>query len=141
MDQGGDGKCVLTRKLNTFDVTNLVVGAIIGADIYIVVGLSANLIGLASLLAWVLAGVMAMVIALSFAYLRDLVPESGGPLMPTSRMSPRLSADSWSGEPANFAVQTRSQQLVRKPQRKTISARCGPHPRPASSYVIPRSCI
>ena len=74
-----EGKCVLTRKLNTFDVTNLVVGAIIGADIYIVVGLSANLIGPASLLAWVLAGVMAMVIALSFAYCVTLNPRVGGP--------------------------------------------------------------
>lgn len=79
MDHQKDGKFVLTRKLNTFDVTNLVVGAIIGADIYIVVGLSANLIGPASLVAWVLAGVMALVIALSFAYCVTLHPIVGGP--------------------------------------------------------------
>ena len=79
MDQKNGEKCVLTRKLNTFDVTNLVVGAIIGADIYIVVGLSANLIGPASLLAWLMAGVMAMVIALSFAYCVTLYPKVGGP--------------------------------------------------------------
>lgn len=73
------GKVVLTRKLNTFDVTNMVVGSIIGADIYIATGLSANLVGPAALVAWVLAGVMAMVIALSFSYCVTLLPRVGGP--------------------------------------------------------------
>jgi len=58
----------LQRKLNTFDVTNLVVGAIIGADIYVATGISAGLIGPSSLLAWVLAGLMAVTISISFAY-------------------------------------------------------------------------
>ena len=69
----------LNRKLNTFDVTNLVVGSIIGADIYIATGISAGLIGPSSLLAWILAGVMATVIALSFAYCVTLLPRTGGP--------------------------------------------------------------
>jgi amino acid transporter len=72
-------RIVLTRKLNTFDVTNLVVGSIIGADIYIATGLSAGLVGPSALLAWVLAGVMAMVIALSFAYCVTMLPRTGGP--------------------------------------------------------------
>lgn len=72
-------KVTLTRKLNTFDVTNLVVGSIIGADIYIATGLSANLIGPSALIAWIVAGVMAMVIALSFAYSVTLLPRVGGP--------------------------------------------------------------
>ncbi|OPY31111.1 MAG: putative fructoselysine transporter [Methanomassiliicoccales archaeon PtaU1.Bin124] len=76
-NQGGTFS--LTRKLNTFDVTNLVVGSIIGADIYIATGLAAGLVGPAALVAWVLAGVMAMVIALSFAYCVTLLPRVGGP--------------------------------------------------------------
>lgn len=73
------GKVKLQRKLNTFDVTNLVVGSIIGADIYIATGIAAHLVGPASLLIWVLAGVMAMVIAISFAYCVMLLPRVGGP--------------------------------------------------------------
>jgi amino acid transporter len=72
-------KVVLTRKLNTFDVTNMVVGSIIGADIYIATGLSAHLVGPAALVIWVIAGVMAMVIALSFSYCVTLLPRVGGP--------------------------------------------------------------
>jgi basic amino acid/polyamine antiporter, APA family len=72
-------KIKLSRKLNTFDVTNLVVGSIIGADIYIATGITANLVGPSALIVWVLAGVMAMVIALSFAYCVMLMPRVGGP--------------------------------------------------------------
>ncbi len=67
------------RKLNTFDVTSLVVGSIIGADVYVATALGAKLIGPASLLVWVLAGVMAMVIALSFAHCVLILPKVGGP--------------------------------------------------------------
>ena len=69
----------LQRKLNTFDVTNLVVGAIIGADIYVATGISAGLIGPSSLLAWILAGLMAVTISISFAYCVFLLPKVGGP--------------------------------------------------------------
>ncbi|HVO77706.1 MAG TPA: amino acid permease, partial [Methanomassiliicoccales archaeon] len=73
------GKAVLQRKLNAFDVTNLVIGSIIGADVYVATGLSAQLVGPSSLVIWVLAGVMAMVIAISFAYCVMLMPRVGGP--------------------------------------------------------------
>lgn len=69
----------LARKLSTFDVTSLVVGSIIGADVYVATALGAKLIGPASLLVWVLAGVMAMVIALSFAHCVLILPKVGGP--------------------------------------------------------------
>ena len=60
-------------------MTNLVVGSIIGADIYIATGITAHLVGPSALIIWVLAGVMAMVIALSFAYCVMLLPRVGGP--------------------------------------------------------------
>ncbi len=75
----GDVKVKLQRKLNAFDVTNLVIGSIIGADIYVATGLSVGLIGPSSLVIWLLAGLMAMVIALSFAYCVMLMPRVGGP--------------------------------------------------------------
>src|SRR5947209_6496365 len=75
-----DGKGTdAAAKLNTFDVTSLVVGSIIGADVYVATAIGARLIGPASLLAWILAGAMAMVIALSFAYCVMILPKVGGP--------------------------------------------------------------
>lgn len=69
----------LQRKLNAFDVTSLVVGSIIGADIYIAAAIGARLVGPASLLVWLLAGAIATVIALSFAYCVAVRPIVGGP--------------------------------------------------------------
>jgi len=74
-----EGKVKLQRKLNSFDVTNLVIGSIIGADIYVATGIAARLVGPSSLIIWVLAGVMAIVIAISFAYCVMLLPRVGGP--------------------------------------------------------------
>lgn len=65
--------------LTTFDVTSLVVGSIIGADVYVATAIGARLVGPASLLIWVVAGLMAMAIALCFAYCVMMVPRAGGP--------------------------------------------------------------
>ena len=65
--------------LSLFDVINLVVGTIVGADIYIAAAFGAGFLGPASLIAWVLAGIMAIIIALSFAECSSLVPRAGGP--------------------------------------------------------------
>ena len=66
-------------KLSTFDVTSLVVGSIIGADVYVATAIGARLVGPASLVVWVLAGAMAMTIALCFAYCVMMLPKVGGP--------------------------------------------------------------
>src|SRR5437867_8177240 len=76
----GDGKGTgASAKLNTFDVTSLVVGSIIGADVYVATAIGARLVGPSSLLVWGLAGAMAMVIALSFSYCVMILPRVGGP--------------------------------------------------------------
>jgi len=76
----GDGNGTgASAKLNTFDVTSLVVGSIIGADVYVATAIGARLVGPSSLLVWVLAGAMAMVIALSFSYCVMILPKVGGP--------------------------------------------------------------
>ncbi len=67
------------KMLSLFDVVNLVVGTIVGADIYIAAAFGAGLLGPASLVAWALAGIMAIIIALSFAECSSLVPRAGGP--------------------------------------------------------------
>jgi len=66
------------QKLNLFDVTNLVVGGAIGADIYIISALGSAYLGPASLIVFVVAGVIAIIIALSFAEAAALVPKVGG---------------------------------------------------------------
>jgi APA family basic amino acid/polyamine antiporter len=76
---GGHDKVTLTRQLNTFDVTSLVVGSIIGADIYVAAALGARLVGPFSLVIWCIAGIMAIVIALSFSYCATIMPKTGGP--------------------------------------------------------------
>ena len=68
----------LRRQLNAFDVTNLVVGSIIGADIYVAAALGSKLVGPISLVLWLVAGAMAAVIALSFSYCAAILPRVGG---------------------------------------------------------------
>jgi APA family basic amino acid/polyamine antiporter len=67
-----------SKKLNLFDVTNLVIGGTVGADIYIVASLGSAYLGPASLLVWVVAGAIAILIALNFAEAAALVPQVGG---------------------------------------------------------------
>lgn len=72
-------KTGLQKKLTLFDVINLVVGAIIGADVYVASSFGAKILGPFSLVVWVVAGVIAMVIALCFAICAGLVSKVGGP--------------------------------------------------------------
>ena len=72
-------KAELKPELSLFDVTNLVVGSIIGADIYVASTFGARYLGPFSLIVWVLAGVIAIVIALCFAQCAALLPKVGGP--------------------------------------------------------------
>jgi APA family basic amino acid/polyamine antiporter len=67
-----------SQKLNLFDATNLVVGGAIGADIYIISALGSGYLGPASLVVFIVAGVIAILIALSFAEAAALVPKVGG---------------------------------------------------------------
>jgi amino acid transporter len=69
----------LKSELSLFDVTNLVVGAIIGADVYVASAFGAKLLGPFSLVVWVVAGIIAIVIALCFAQCAALLPKVGGP--------------------------------------------------------------
>lgn len=69
----------LKRELGLFDVTNLVIGTIVGADIYIAAAFGASYLGPSSIFAWLIAGIMAVVIALCFAECSSLLPKVGGP--------------------------------------------------------------
>ena len=67
------------EKLGLFDTTNLVIGAIIGADIYIATAFGMKQLGPASILVWIIAGVFAIITALAFAQCARHVQKVGGP--------------------------------------------------------------
>jgi len=69
----------LKKVLTFFDVTNIVIGSVVGADIYIASALTAGLIGPFSIIVWLIAGLLAAIIALVFAYCSYYVPKVGGP--------------------------------------------------------------
>ena len=69
----------LQRGLSQFDLTNIIVGAIVGADIYIASALTAGLVGPFSIILWAVAGLFAATIAMVFAYCSYYVPRVGGP--------------------------------------------------------------
>lgn len=69
----------LDSKLSLFDVINLVVGAIIGADIYVASSFGAGYLGPSSLIVWIIAGIIAIILALCFAQCAALLPKVGGP--------------------------------------------------------------
>ena len=76
---GSMSKVEFKSELSLFDVTNLVVGAIIGADIYVASAFGAKYLGPFSLVVWAFAGFIAIVIALCFAQAAALLPKVGGP--------------------------------------------------------------
>jgi amino acid transporter len=69
----------LRSDLTLFDVTNLVVGAIIGADIYVASSFGAQYLGPSSLVVWVVAGAITIVLALCFSQCAAMLPRVGGP--------------------------------------------------------------
>ena len=68
----------LRRQLNTFDTTSLVVGSAIGADIFVIPALIARIVGPVSILIWFIGAIIAIVIALCFAYCATILPKVGG---------------------------------------------------------------
>lgn len=64
--------------LGLFDFTLLVVGAVIGADVYVVAALGATYLGPAQLVAWLFGGVLAALIALAFVQCAAVCPRVGG---------------------------------------------------------------
>ncbi len=74
-----EGSKKLKEELTSFDLTNIIVGSIVGADIYIASALTAGLIGPFSIIVWLAAGILATIIALVFAYCSYYVPRVGGP--------------------------------------------------------------
>jgi APA family basic amino acid/polyamine antiporter len=72
------GKMELKRTLSLFDATSVGIGAIIGAGIFVVLGIAVGYAGPAVIVSIVIAGVVALFTALSFAELSSAIPKEGG---------------------------------------------------------------
>lgn len=73
-----DAGAALVPSLTLFDATSMSVGAIVGAGIFVVVGISARQAGSALLASMLVAGGMALLSALSMARLTRWLPIEGG---------------------------------------------------------------
>jgi basic amino acid/polyamine antiporter, APA family len=69
----------LTRKLGLLDCVLLSVGGMVGSAIFVFPGSTGRLVGPASTLAWVVAGLLMMAIALCYTELALAFPKEGGP--------------------------------------------------------------
>ena len=67
----------LKRSLNLLDAAAISVGAIIGGGIFVVIGIVADLAGSALVISMILAAVIALFTALSFAELASWQPLEG----------------------------------------------------------------
>lgn len=68
----------LKRTLNLFDATSIGIGAIIGAGIFVVLGIAVGSAGPAVIVSMIIAGTVALFTALSFAELGSAIPKEGG---------------------------------------------------------------
>jgi APA family basic amino acid/polyamine antiporter len=68
----------LKRTLNLIDATAIGIGAIIGAGIFVVLGIAVGYAGPAVVISMVVAGIVALFSALSFAELGSAIPKEGG---------------------------------------------------------------
>jgi APA family basic amino acid/polyamine antiporter len=68
----------LKRVLNLFDATAVGIGAIIGAGIFVVLGIAAGYAGPSVIVSMIVAGIVASFTAFSFAELSSAIPREGG---------------------------------------------------------------
>jgi len=68
----------LERTLNLFDATSIGIGAIIGAGIFVVLGIAIGYAGPSVIVSIIIAGVVASFTAFSFAELGSAIPKEGG---------------------------------------------------------------
>jgi APA family basic amino acid/polyamine antiporter len=68
----------LKRTLNLFDATAVGIGAIVGAGIFVVLGIATGYAGPSVIVSMIIAGIVASFTAFSFAELGSAIPREGG---------------------------------------------------------------
>lgn len=74
----GARETAFVRSLSEFDITLVGVGAMIGAGIFVLIGVAAGEAGPAVMLVFVLNGVVTFLTAMAYAELGSALPEAGG---------------------------------------------------------------
>jgi len=74
----GSKQPTFARDLGLFDATMLGIGAMIGAGIFVLTGLAAGEAGPASILSFVLNGLVTLITAFAYAELASAIPRAGG---------------------------------------------------------------
>ncbi|MEM2247454.1 MAG: amino acid permease [Thermoproteota archaeon] len=74
----GQTKPVLKRKLGLWDAVSIGLGAIIGAGIFVLIGIASDMAGPAVIFSIMVSGMSAIFTALSFAMLGAAFPKAGG---------------------------------------------------------------
>ncbi|WP_370525556.1 amino acid permease [Halococcus qingdaonensis] len=77
-DEPGAVETELSRDMSLTDITMIGVGAMIGAGVFALTGFAAGIAGPAITMAFVLNGIVALFIAISYAELGAAFPEAGG---------------------------------------------------------------
>lgn len=78
MNKATQPEPTFARDLGLFDATMIGVGAMIGAGIFVLTGIAAGEAGPASILAFVLNGVVTLLTAFAYAELASAIPRAGG---------------------------------------------------------------
>ena len=71
-------QATFARDLGLFDATMIGVGAMIGAGIFVLTGIAAGEAGPASILAFILNGLVTLITAFAYAELASAIPRAGG---------------------------------------------------------------
>jgi amino acid transporter len=74
-----NGPVALSRELGLLQVTMIGIGAMIGAGIFVLIGLAAGKAGPALILVFALNGVIAAIVGAHYAELSSALPRAGGP--------------------------------------------------------------
>ncbi|MBI5225559.1 amino acid permease [Candidatus Micrarchaeota archaeon] len=75
-NQNHDAK--LSRSLNLFDATSIEIGAVIGAGIFVVIGVLAGVAGSGLVYSLIIAGIISYITGLSYMELSRRIPKEGG---------------------------------------------------------------
>ena len=84
-------------ELGLLDATMIGMGAMIGAGIFVLTGLAAEIAGPAAIVVFALNGVVTAFTGLSYAELASSIPKSGGGTRSSGRYSTTSRRSSWAG--------------------------------------------
>jgi amino acid transporter len=87
----------LKRHLGMWGAASIGIGAIIGAGIFVLSGVASGLAGPAVIFSFLIAGIVALLTALSSAELSSFITDAGGPIFILTKHSGNSGDSLWAG--------------------------------------------